>query len=338
MPTTSHRMKAAIYRRPGLVEITEVDRPDGAGVLVEVDHCGICGTDLHMVLDGWGTPDAILGHEWSGRVVHAGDSDFAIGALVVGVPSAVCGTCDLCLNGRTSLCRNRPAPGSANERGAFAEFIELDKSRLVVVPDGVDGFAAAYTEPLAVALHAVSLSAIRDDQTALVFGAGPIGAAIVAVLVARGIAVSAVEPQPPRAALATALGATVRSLDELTVPTHPGEIARDAVDVVFESSGARAASEVGLTQVAGGGLLMLVGTGLDYPKLDTNRLILNEIRVTGAFNYDADGFRDALALIADGALPLDLLIEDDVVDLDGLLDAMQRLRAGALPGKVMVRP
>lgn len=338
VPGSSTTMKAAIYRRPGDVEIVDVDRPAGAGVIVAVDHCGICGTDLHMVLDGWGTPDTIFGHEWSGQVVHPGDSDLAVGALVVGVPSAVCGQCEQCLSGRTSLCRHRPTPGNTAERGAFAEFVELDKSRLVSVPEGVSGRAAAYTEPLAVALHAVTLSEIRDDQTSLVFGAGPIGAAIIAILAARGIPVAAVEPHERRAALAASLGATVRSAEQLDVPAHPGEISGNAVEVVFETSGARVAAEDGLTQLAGGGVLMLVGTGLDYPKLDTNRLILNELRVTGAFNYDADGFRDALALIADGALPLDLLIEEEVVDLDGLLDVMQRLRAGEVPGKVMVKP
>ena len=77
---------------------------------------------------------------------------------------------------------------------------------------------------------------------------------------------------------------------------------------------------------------------MDYPTLDTNRVILNELRVTGAFNYDADGFRDALDLIASGSLPLDELIERDAVDLDGMLDVMQQLRAGEVSGKVMVRP
>ena len=333
-------MRAAIYRRPGEVEIADVDIPDVADdrALVEVEYCGICGTDLHMMLDGWGPPDSVFGHEWSGRVVEPGGSGLEPGALVVGLPSAVCGECDRCRAGRTSLCRNRPRAGTTLDNGAFAGYVGVDPDRLVAVPEGIEARAAAYTEPLAVALHAVTLSGISDQQGALVTGAGPIGAAIIAVLRARGIAVSAVEPGQRRATLAANLGATVRDAVDLTVTTHPGDTPDDAVDVVFETSGARAAAETGLTQLVAGGLLILVGTGLDHPKLDTNRVILNELRVTGACNHDADGFTAALDLIARGTLPLDLLIEAETVALDGLLDTMHRLRAGDLPGKAMVRP
>lgn len=331
-------MRAAVYRRPGEIEVVEVAAPDGSTTVVEVDYCGICGTDLHLMLDGWGTPDNVFGHEWSGRILDPGDSGLAPGTLVVGVPDAPCGTCERCTAGRTSLCRNRPAAGGARDRGAFAERMGVPPERLVPVPEGIPAAHAAYAEPLAVALHAITLSAIADDHTALVIGAGPIGAAIIAALRARGIAVRATELSPTRADLAARLGATVVDPADIEVPDHPGEIATDAVDVVFETSGARAAAEQGLTQVTSGGRLMLVGTGLDFPRLDTNRVILNEITIGGAFNYDADGFTDALDLIGRGRLPLGELIESRPVGLDEMMDAMRALRAGEIAGKVLVRP
>lgn len=332
-------MRAAIYRRPGELEVVEIARPEaGEAALVAVEYCGICGTDLHMVLDGWGTPDSVFGHEWSGRVVDPGRTGLAPGTLVVGLPTPACGECDTCRRGRTSLCRRRPDAGDAPDLGAFAQFVSATGDRLIAVPDGITARAAAFTEPLAVALHAVTLSALAPAQTALVMGAGPIGAAIIAVLRARGLQVSAVEPAPGRADLARRLGATVRPADDLEITAHPGRPAADAVDVVFETSGARIASETGLTQLTPGGSLVLVGTGIDHPRLDTNRVILNELRVTGAFNYDAAGFEDALALIASDALPIHELVADDDVALDGLLTTMQRLRAGEIPGKAMVRP
>lgn len=332
-------MRAARYRRPGEIEIVDLESPTGEdATVVAIDYCGICGTDLHMMLDGWGTPDTVFGHEWSGRIVESGASDLAPGTLVVGVPDAPCGRCEQCVAGRTSLCRNRPEAGGARGHGAFAERMATSPDTLLAVPPGIDARAAAYTEPLAVALHAVTLAEIRDDQSALVLGAGPIGAAIIAILGDRGISVRATELSASRAALAARLGATVVDPNELDVRGHPGEIASPAADVVFETSGARAAVEQGLTQVTSGGLLMLVGTGLDAPRIDTNRVILNEIRITGAFNYDATGFRDALALIGSGRLPLDLLIEPQTVGLDAMMDAMRALRAGTIPGKVLVRP
>jgi threonine dehydrogenase-like Zn-dependent dehydrogenase len=67
-------------------------------------------------------------------------------------------------------------------------------------------------------------------------------------------------------------------------------------------------------------------------------VLLNEVVVTGAYNYDAGGFHEAVGLLASGALPTDLLIEPDDVPLSGLLDAMHRLAAGELAGKVLVVP
>ena len=333
-------MRAAVYHRAGDVQIQEVPAPAPrpGEVLVEIDYCGICGTDLHMMLDGWGTPGSVFGHEWSGRVIDAFDSGLREGTRVVGLPSVGCGDCEPCRNGRPSLCEARPDAGSSLERGAFSQYLATDPRRLVKVPDQIDQASAAYTEPLAVALHAVTNSEIKGAQRAMVFGAGPIGAAIIAILVARGVEVTAVELTEQRRGLAATLGATVLGPDDLTVPNHPGETLNDGYHVVFESSGARAANEAGLTQLLRGGTLVIVGTGLDYPRLDTNRVILNELHITGAFNYDADGFGAAMDLIASGTLPLDRLIHPETVDLDGMLDAMTQLRAGEIAGKVLVAP
>ena len=333
-------MRAAVYRRAGEVEIeaVSVPVPDVGEALIEIDYCGICGTDLHMMLDGWGMPGSVFGHEWSGRVIDAADSGLVEGTRVVGLPSVGCGDCEPCLRGHPSLCERRQDAGTSLERGAFSQYLLADPRRLVEVPDGIEQARAAYTEPLAVALHAVTNSKITDSQRALVFGAGPIGAAIIAILVARGISVAAVELAEVRLELAAALGATVFRPDELTIPDHPGETPEPGYHVVYESSGARSASETGLTQLVGGGTLVIVGTGLDYPRLDTNRVILNELHITGAFNYDADGFGAALDLIASGALPLDLLIHPETVGLEGMLDAMTQLRSGEIAGKVLVTP
>ena len=108
---------------------------------------------------------------------------------------------------------------------------------------------------------------------------------------------------------------------------------------MFETSGARQAAQTGLTQLAGGGTMVIVGIGMDYPKLDTSRMILNELVVTGAYEYDPDGLTAALDLIAsESALPMDVLLEPDPVGLDGILDIMGRLRSGEVAGKVLVQP
>ena len=83
---------------------------------------------------------------------------------------------------------------------------------------------------------------------------------------------------------------------------------------------------------------MFLGTGAESPRVNHNRVIILELTLLGSYNYDTDGFANALALLASGRLPLDLLIEPDDVPLDQVGAAMRRLGAGELAGKAMVVP
>jgi (R,R)-butanediol dehydrogenase/meso-butanediol dehydrogenase/diacetyl reductase len=337
-------MTAAVYRAPRelAVETRPLPEPGPEEVLLRVSHCGICGTDLHMVMEGWGRPDSIGGHEYAGHVVAvgAGVRDWQPGAAVVGGPEAGCGACDYCRAHRPGLCVGRPPAGVTPFQGAFAEYKCVPAAQLERIPDGMPLRVAALTEPLAVALHAITLSGIRPGQRALVTGAGPIGALIIASLRARGIDdVTVSEPSPVRRRLAEEIGAR-RAVepDALHVPRMPFEIAEDPCDVAFECSGQPRAFRAALARLRKAGALVIVGSGMERPKLDTNRILLNELTVTGAYNYDENGFRDALALLASGKLPVERLIDPEDVPLSGMLRAMERLVAGEIGGKVMVVP
>ena len=342
LPTT---MAAAVYRERGSLTVEERPLPEvgPTDVLLEVAYCGVCGTDLHLVLDGWGRPGSVLGHEYTGRVVAVGSEvvGWEVGDEALEGQTEKCGTCRYCVEGRRALCEARDTPGTGLWDGAFAGYTVVPASDLLRVPDGVGLREAALAEPLAVALHAITLGRLRPDQRALVSGVGPIGALIVAALVARGHDdVKVVEPGAARQELARGLGAaTVVAPDELEEPSwDPGAPVDDACDVVFECSGKRQAIETGFGQLARAGRLVLVGTGLDAPSFDPNRIILGELEITGAFTYDDSGFEDALALLATGKRPTDLLLERHDVPLTGLLDAMVDLAEGRLAGKVLVSP
>ncbi|HVT77090.1 MAG TPA: zinc-binding dehydrogenase, partial [Acidimicrobiales bacterium] len=111
-----------------------------------------------------------------------------------------------------------------------------------------------------------------------------------------------------------------------------------AADVVLECSGHGRAMEAGLAQLKRAGTLVLVGAGMAAPKFDPNRILLNEVNITGAFTYDRDGFERALQLLASGSMPVDALVEPGHVSLDELLDAMKGLAEGRIAGKVLVKP
>lgn len=340
------KMDVAVYRGPGelTVERRTVPRPAGHEVVVAVDRCGVCGTDLHSVLEGWGIPGSVPGHEWSGEVAAVGPDveRWAPGDRVIGVAPPGCGECQYCRADKPILCESHGTPGTAASQGAFAEYVKSTERELLAVPSGLSLRDAALAEPLAVALHAITNSGIGPSESALVSGAGPIGSLILAALVARGYEhLAVVEPSEARAELAAEIGAE-RVLDpsELEVPSiaEPGRIVEDAVDVVFETSGKRRAMEAGLAQLRKTGRLLIVGSGMEPPAFDSNRILLNELLVSGSFCYDTTGFADALELLASGRLPTQLLIDPVDVPLDGVLGALHGLARGEIAGKALVRP
>jgi 2-desacetyl-2-hydroxyethyl bacteriochlorophyllide A dehydrogenase len=337
-------MPAAVYRGKGEIAVESRSVPDpGPGqVLVEVSHCGVCGSDLHMVLDGWGQPGHVGGHEWSGRVAAVGaDVDgWPVGTPVVGGDLVGCGECALCSTGRPSLCLARGPVTGGDADGAFAAFVLTEAAGLLAVDNGLSLRTAALTEPLAVALHAITRSAAVPGERVLVTGAGPIGLLAVAALRDRGVEhVVVSEPAPSRRTRALAVGAVAAvAPGDLDVPAMPMDLVNDPFDVVLECSGRPEAVQAGLAQLARAGRLVLVGAGMHAPRLDNLRVLLNELVVTGAYNYDAGGFAAALALLGSGALPVDLLVERADVPLSGLLDAMHRLATAELAAKVLVVP
>jgi len=336
-------MNAAIYQGDGRIALGQVPVPEpGPGeLLVEVDGCGICGSDLHLVFGKYATPGAILGHEWSGTVVsvNGAGSARAPGTRVVSSPSPGCGACRPCRRGRPSVCVGRPASDMRDMRGAFARYTVVREAGTLVVPDSLSLRGAALAEPTAIALHAVELAGVGPDDRVLVTGGGPIGLIIVSVLLARGVTdITVSEPSGLRRERALAVGAarTVRP-ETLTVPPT-GALVAAPVDVAFECSGSASAGEQALANLDRAGTLVFVGTGAEPVPVNQNRMIILELEALGTYNYSADGFQPALDLLDSGAMPLDLLIEPGAVPLGGVMEAMERLSRGEIPGKVLVGP
>jgi threonine dehydrogenase-like Zn-dependent dehydrogenase len=337
-------MRAAIYQEPGLLTIEErpVPRPGPHEVLIRISHCGVCGTDLHFVMDGWGRPGSIGGHEYSG-VVSAVGSDvvgWVVGDAVVAGPDVGCGDCRQCRNHRVSLCDAQSDAAMAEYVGAFAEFKLVEAAQLHRIPSNLSLRDAAIAEPLAVSLHGITQSGIQPGQRALITGAGPVGMFTLAALQAQGVDdVTVSEPSDVRRALAEKVGAT-RTIApaELVAPPLPFTLVDDPYDVAFECSGKAAAVESALAALAKTGTLCLMGTGAERPQFDAMRVLLNELVVTGAYAYDENGFARALEMIASGSLPTDLLIAENDIGLDDLLEAMRLLVAGEIAGKVLVAP
>jgi threonine dehydrogenase-like Zn-dependent dehydrogenase len=337
-------MPAAVYVGDGAVEVQRIPVPElGPGeALIEVSHCGICGTDLHLVLERYARPGSVLGHEWAGTIAALGADagEWETGERVVLDPTPGCGTCRACRRGRPSVCLRREPPDLLDfSRGAFCRYKVAPAARLLRIPEGLSTRAAALTEPTAIALHTVNLSGVGSDDRVLVTGGGPVGLLATAVLRTRGVDDIVVsEPSVVRRERALAVGAADAVAPDTLSRAPMGRPVERPFTFAFECSGNAAAAEAALDQLDYAGTFVFVGTGHTPPRVNHNRVIVMEQTLIGAYNYDAAGFAPALELLASRLLPLDLLIEPVDIGLDEVLPTMHRLAQGELPGKVMVRP
>ena len=170
-------------------------------------------------------------------------------------------------------------------------------------------------------------------------GAGPVGLLLVAVLRAQGISdITVSEPSEVRRQQALDVGASrVVTPETLQPPPMTLPVAAPYA-VVFECSGHTSAAEAGFGQLDYAGTLVIVGTGFEPPRINQNRMIIFELEIIGAYNYNDEGFQPALDLLDAGTLPFDALIEPDNIPLSEVMVSMERLARGEIPSKVMVQP
>src|ERR1700759_3549473 len=217
-------MRAIVLNRPGSFRVAQVpDRTPGPGqIVVKVDCCGVCGTDLH-IMDGEfpPTPYPITpGHEFAGTVAAVGPDvliDLPLGAPVAVDPSLYCGYCRRCRSGRDNLCENWAAIGDTVD-GAFAEYVAVPPVNAHRLPQGAGARRGAMVEPLACAVHGLRRLGPLFGDSVLLTGAGTMGLLLLQLLVHSGAGpVTVVDRVPDRLAVARKLGAArvAASLDEM---------------------------------------------------------------------------------------------------------------------------
>src|SRR6202051_3508404 len=284
-------MPAVVLTAQGRIALQDRPRPTlrPDQVPVEVDLCGICGSDLHAS----GLPqvyrgDCILGHESTGRVAAVGDdvADWAPGQRVAVNPNGnVDGTCVYCRSGRPNFCRQATLETALGLQadGALAPLMAAFPGHLRRIPDELGTLEAAWVEPTATALRAVELAGELAGRTVLVTGGGPIGQLACRLAHLRSPA--------QRAQVATHPHAVPLSAD-----AADGDAGGPAVDVVLECSGSAAATSSALKLLAPRGILVVVGAGPE-PGLDSATILLKEITVRGSYIYTDESAR-AIHLLA----------------------------------------
>jgi threonine dehydrogenase-like Zn-dependent dehydrogenase len=306
-------MNAVVFHAAGDVRVLDVPVPEpGRGeVLIKVDYCGICGSDLHAAAPDF-RAGVTMGHEFAGSIVDVGPGvmDWAVGDRACVNPNGDwCGECAYCRAGEHNLC-----PGiwdtvvGLARNGGMAAYAAVRAKTLHALPDAVSSRQAAWVEPLAVALRTVRTSGIGLGDAAIVFGGGPIGLLVIKVLRAAGVgAITAVEPSALRAGLAADSGAdfVLHPDDVLDRFTEPPRAPRFA----FECTGVAAVTETALRVLGPRGRLTVTGFARQNPEYRASDLLFKELEIRGSFIY-IDEFRIAIDLLRRGAIEVEDLITD----------------------------
>jgi threonine dehydrogenase-like Zn-dependent dehydrogenase len=331
-------MPAVVLTAHGRIALQERPRPTlrPDQVLVEVDLCGICGSDLHAShLPQVYRADCILGHESTGRVVAVGDNvaDWAAGERVAVNPNGnVDGSCVHCRSGRPNFCRQATLETALGLQadGALAPLMAAFPGHLRRIPDELGTLEAAWVEPTATALRAVELAGELAGRVVLVTGGGPIGQLACRLAHLRSPAqILLMEPARERAQFATDSHAVSLAADAA------GDYARGLeVDAVLECSGSASATSTALELLAPGGILVVVGAGPD-PGLDSATILLKEITVRGSYIY-TDEFDRAIQLLATQQVTVADLTTV-ISPLSDALTAFDALRVGRIM-KALIAP
>lgn len=313
-------MNALLLKEYMKLEVVEMPIPviGPDDVLVRVNACGICGSDVHGMdgRTGRRIPPIVMGHEAAGQIAKTGTNvhDLQEGDRVTFDSTVYCGGCFYCSRGELNLCDNREvlgvSPGNYRRHGAFAEYVSVPRRIVYRLPDSFLFEHAALIEAVSVAVHAVRITPVQLGDTAVVAGAGMIGLLTIQALRAAGcLRVIAFDLDDARLKRAIELGATdvlnskagdpVKSIHELTNGRGG--------DVAIECVGTSDPIRLLIQSVRKGGAVTLVGNVAASIELPLQAVVTRQIRLQGSCASSGE-YPDCINLMSKGVIKVEPLI------------------------------
>lgn len=263
-------MKAAVLhelKKPLAIEDVERPKPGENEVLIQVEACGVCHSDLSIIDGHWKQFGGITkiplvpGHEVAGRVAEVGSGvrDLKVGDRV-GVPWIhwTCGECEFCLEGYENLCSKQKITGLTVD-GGYAEFIKAPATHATRIPDAVSSAQAAPLFCAGVTVYrAIKQSQLQRGQRLAVFGVGGLGHLAIQIGKHVGAEVTAIDVADDKLALATSLGAE-KALNATSTNVVKELRRAGSAHVAMVTSGSKAAYDTAFPCVRPTGRLMVVG-------------------------------------------------------------------------------
>jgi threonine dehydrogenase-like Zn-dependent dehydrogenase len=331
---------AAVFEGEGRLSLLDRPQPEPlpGEVLVEVEACGICGSDL-AVLDvpprHPATPGVILGHEMVGRVARLGSGVTSVdrGARVIVDPDPKCGACPSCKAGRPATCERIVALGVYRD-GALATHVTAPAASCHPISNAVPAHLAALAEPLACVVNGTNRAALRPGESAVVFGGGAIGCLFAAVFAAGGASeVVVVEPNPARAPVASAVGATHVLTPEVWA-TRRMEILPGGADVVVDAVGSVLPQAIDAAAMSG--RVVVFGMNVNArPVVHQVEITEKGLTIFGSY-ITAFTFPQAIRLLEAGSLNLAPMVSA-VLPLERVVEGLALLKSGEAT-KVVITP
>jgi len=311
-------LKALVYHGPRDLRVEE--RPDPLlgpkDVRLAVKACGICGSELHAVLEAQERrkPGIVMGHEFAGEVIEVGSQVAAcrVGDRVTVQPLTHCGACDLCRGGRPNACPNRTLYGMTwGMPGGYAERAVVTEDRCFPIAEGVAYELAILGEPLAVALHALGRGPASPARSVAVVGAGTVGLlTLVALSTLKPEQLFATDKVAWKLDLAKALGATtlLAGRDDTRAAVREATKGR-GVDWAIEAVGVEATVALALDLTRPAGHLTCIGNAEARIGISLHAIVQGERTLMGSYGYTDADFRSGLELVAQGRVPASLIAE-----------------------------
>jgi propanol-preferring alcohol dehydrogenase len=338
-------MRAAVlheFGKPLMLEDVARPRPGAGEVLLQVEACGVCHSDLHLASGDWPAfaklikPRLIPGHEIVGRVVELGDGvDSGMRSARVGVAWVYwsCGNCVTCKEGRENICQNRAITGVTVD-GGYAEYILAKASHITPVPEALDSAEAA---PLFCAgvtvVRALRNADVCAGQRVAVFGVGGLGHLAVQAARAMGAEVIAVDVDDAKLALARESGA-VQTMNSAKVDAGVELRAAGGVHLALVATPAKSAYDAAFAAPRAGGAVMIVGLPSEPLTFDAVKFARNEARILTSVVGTRQDIHETLALAAAGKLHCRV----ERRPLAQINEIFGEMKSGALLGRVVVAP
>lgn len=326
-------MLAAVFAREGVLELQDRPRPSLEApdeVLLEVEGCGICGTDLH-ILDvpqrHPATPGVILGHEYIGRVLEVGPAveDLGAGDRVAVAPNLNCGRCRFCRAGLTNHCDNFTTLGIFRDGGLARYNAAPERACFRIGPD-LPFERAVWIEVLSCVVNSISNIRPLPGETAVVIGAGPVGALHAQLLLAGGVRIIVSDLQERRLELLRELGVsrTVNVSREDLSEVVSRECGLGA-DILVDAVGSRLNACIELARV--GGRISLFGMDSEArPAVAQNQITRKELTIYGSY-VGVSTFPRAIAVLESGIIDPSRLISE-IAPLRNFPASVEALRRG----------